>query len=168
MIPYTPMEQENVTLEEASQPVDTSPGHIIHKKDYDSMIQKKNTAKVKIIDISGHTETCNVQHSIDMAYMLSTVKQMRYSLALDRGGLGLTEVHAGLPPHPLRPPAAGSLGPAADRAEHLGYPPTQEVGSFIYLGAAACLETHVCRYNVGIQVMAVLVVGINVFTTGFV
>lgn len=83
------------------------------------------------------------------------------------GGLGLAEVYAGLPPRPLRAPAAGSLGPAADRAEHLGYPPTQEVGSFIYLGAAACLETHVCRYNVGIQVMAMLVVAINVFTTGF-
>ena len=27
--------------------------------------------------------TCNVQHSIDLAYMLSTVKQMRHSLALE-------------------------------------------------------------------------------------
>ena len=49
MNPYTPIEQENVTEEEASHPVDASPGHIIHKKDYDSMIQKKNTAKVRII-----------------------------------------------------------------------------------------------------------------------
>ena len=48
MNPYTPIEQENVTEEEASHPVDASPGHIIHKKDYDSMIQKKNTAKVRI------------------------------------------------------------------------------------------------------------------------
>ena len=69
------MEQENVTEEEdigtflhrsfdnrntgapaASHPVDTSPGHIIHKKDYDSMIQKKNTAKVRII-IAGSMDT---------------------------------------------------------------------------------------------------------------
>ena len=49
MMSYNPMEQENVTEEEAGHPIDTSPGHIIHKKDYDSMIQKKNTAKVKII-----------------------------------------------------------------------------------------------------------------------
>ena len=48
MNPYTPIEQENVTEEEASHPVDASPRHIIHKKDYDSMIQKKNTAKVRI------------------------------------------------------------------------------------------------------------------------
>ena len=69
------MEQENVTEEEdigtflhrsfdnrntgapaASHPVDTSLGHIIHKKDYDSMIQKKNTAKVRII-IAGSMDT---------------------------------------------------------------------------------------------------------------
>ena len=56
MNPYTPIEQENVTEEEASHPVDASPGHIIHKKDYDSMIQKKNTAKVRII-IAGSMDT---------------------------------------------------------------------------------------------------------------
>ena len=69
--------------------------------------------------IYGHSKTCNiVKHSIDMAYMLSTVKY---------------------------------------------------VASIIYLGAAALQHIFdICRYNVGIQVMAVLVVGINVFTTGFV
>ena len=42
------------------------------------------------------------------------------------------------------------------------------VASIIYLGAAALQHIFdICRYNVGIQVMAMLVVAINVFTTGF-
>ena len=88
-VPVANTEQENNTEEEARHPGDTSPGDI-NKNDYESMIQKKNIAKVNAVQFHFQWKvnkisylTCNVQHSIDLAYMLSTVKQMRHSLALD-------------------------------------------------------------------------------------
>ena len=88
-VPVASTEQENNTEEGARHPGDTSPGDI-NKNDYESMIQKKNIAKVNAVQFHFQWKvnkiwylTCNVQHSIDLAYMLSTVKQMRHSLALE-------------------------------------------------------------------------------------
>ena len=47
-VPVASTEQENNTGEEARHPGDTSPGDI-NKNDYESMIQKKNIAKVNAV-----------------------------------------------------------------------------------------------------------------------
>ena len=106
-----------------------------------------------------------------MAYMLSTVKQMRYSLALEEDWdwqryllvclLALSVL--------LQLAASALLLTEQNTSgirEHKKY-----VGSIfirVLLLCSTYLIFNICRYNVGIQVMAVLVVGINVFTTGFV
>ena len=170
-VPVASTEQENNTEEGARHPGDTSPGDI-NKNDYESMIQKKNIAKVNAVQFHFQWKVNKISYLTCTALNWPGVHAVHgeADAALAGAGRGLEEVPPGLAPRRVRPPAAGRLGAASDRAEHLGYQTTQEVGSItIYLGDDALKHIFdIFRYNVGIQVMAVIVVGINVFTTGFV